>query len=406
MWKYFEEHAVLPRLIKTGLFLSVALLPFSTVYCNASLVTTAALSVIFYIRTRDFQWTVAALPMMIFALSILSFAYTQNVKAGIASLELDASWFFIPLIFVLARSLFTTRLRDQLLTVFAAATLLVCTGSYVLVALRSGQFGPAEDNGEGFNYLDPFSRLLFSEVTNIHPSYLSVYLLFTIVIIARVAPIKKTWIRIMLIIIALGFMLILSAKNQLVLGILVLTVLIWNMIRSKLIYKVGIVSLVVAIAVLVASMREEIRYRFREELKQTLGERVILWSASLEVVRQHPVFGVGIGDTDDAVNAVLQQRGHGYLNNFNSHNQYLDYWLMLGLIGLGAFVIILVMPLRFGDFPFNMFIGIMALSMLTESMMYRQKGLVFFLLLYGICGAVYPLKKDLLKKKPILPAIP
>jgi hypothetical protein len=56
-----------------------------------------------------------------------------------------------------------------------------------------------------------------------------------------------------------------------------------------------------------------------------------------------------------------------------------------------VFLFILLFPLRYPDILFRIFILIVGVSLLTEAMLLRQKGLVFFLLFYGLCGAGYPL---------------
>jgi O-antigen ligase len=137
-------------------------------------------------------------------------------------------------------------------------------------------------------------------------------------------------------------------------------------------------------------------------MKQTLGERLILWDAGKEIVMEHPVLGVGLGDTDDEVNKILIRDKNENLFNYNLHNQYIDYWVTFGTVGLLAFLFILLTPLRHPDILFRIFILIIGVSLLTESMLLRQKGLVFFLLFYGLCGAGYPLtKKSMQNTSPI-----
>jgi O-antigen ligase len=76
-------------------------------------------------------------------------------------------------------------------------------------------------------------------------------------------------------------------------------------------------------------------------LRQTGGFRVDLWQSSLEMIRDHPVLGIGL----DNFAYVYQQ---GYLravaepNLSHPHNWLLNMWLELGLFGLVAFVALLV----------------------------------------------------------------
>jgi O-antigen ligase len=73
-------------------------------------------------------------------------------------------------------------------------------------------------------------------------------------------------------------------------------------------------------------------------LRQTGGFRLDLWRSSLEMVRDHPLLGIGLDNF-----AYLYQ--HDYLregaaaepNLSHPHNWLLHVWLELGLLGLVAF---------------------------------------------------------------------
>jgi len=76
-------------------------------------------------------------------------------------------------------------------------------------------------------------------------------------------------------------------------------------------------------------------------LRQSGGFRLDLWLSSLEMIRDHPLLGIGL----DNFAYVYQQ---GYLralaepNLSHPHNWLLNMWLELGLLGLIAFVWLLV----------------------------------------------------------------
>jgi O-antigen ligase len=82
-------------------------------------------------------------------------------------------------------------------------------------------------------------------------------------------------------------------------------------------------------------------------LRQTGGFRLDLWQSSVQMVRDHPLLGVGL----DNFVYLYQQR---YLREgaaaepslSHPHNWLLNFWLSLGLLGLVAFVWLLVGFLR------------------------------------------------------------
>jgi O-antigen ligase len=384
-----KKYLILENLIKGGIFLSVVALPWHTVFCNAMLIATCVLSIIYGVSKKTWSFNVGTLPLIFFAVCVLSLINTANMKTAVHMLELHTSLFFIPLIFVFSAGLITVEFRRIVFVSFAISVLLLCIVTYVIVAYQSNKFGPASGP---FNYNDPFGRILFSEQAGIHPSYWSMYLIFSMVIVFQKLKVKD-YVKFLVILAMFPFMLILSAKNQIALFFLVLALIIWNYIHVSVKAKLIIIVVSVTLLIGIGALNEQVRYRFIDELHQTLGERLILWSAGKEIILEHPVLGVGLGDTDDEVNKILLRDKNDRLFNYNLHNQYLDYWVTYGTVGLLVFLLILLFPLRHRDILFRIFILVVGVSLLTEAMLVRQKGLVFFLLFYGLCGAGYSLTK-------------
>jgi O-antigen ligase len=385
----FKKYLSLENLIRGSIFISLVALPWYTVLCNAMLITTCVLSIIYGVSKKTWSFNVGTLPLLFFAICTLSLIYTANMKTAVHMLELHASLFFIPVIFLFSAGLITTEFKRILFVSFAISVLLLCIVTYVIVAYNSNTFGPSSGP---FNYNDPFGRILFSEQAGIHPSYWSMYLIFSMVIVFQKLKVKD-YIKFLIILAMFPFMLILSAKNQIALFFLVLALIIWNYIHVSVKAKLIIIVVSVTLLIGVGALNEQVRYRFIDEMHQTLGERLILWSAGKEIIMEHPVLGVGLGDTDDEVNKILLRDKNDKLFNYNLHNQYLDYWVTYGTVGLLMFLFILLFPLRHPDVLFRIFILIVGVSLLTEAMLLRQKGLVFFLLFYGLCGAGYSLTK-------------
>jgi O-antigen ligase len=121
--------------------------------------------------------------------------------------------------------------------------------------------------------------------------------------------------------------------------------------------------------------------------------RLIMWKVSIEQLSETPM-GLGTGDVD----AVLQNRMRGQLDdefvekNLNSHNQYLQTGLEVGIIGL--FILILPFVLLFIKALKEKNILLLALvisfmaNCLFESMLQRQSGVVFYVLL--VCFLTIP----------------
>ena len=74
-------------------------------------------------------------------------------------------------------------------------------------------------------------------------------------------------------------------------------------------------------------------------LRQTGGFRLDLWQSSLEMVRDHLLFGVGLDNFAYLYQQYYLRPGAAAEPNLSHpHNWVLDFWLSLGLLGLVAFI--------------------------------------------------------------------
>ena len=78
-------------------------------------------------------------------------------------------------------------------------------------------------------------------------------------------------------------------------------------------------------------------------LRQTGGFRLDLWLSSLEMVRDHPLLGVGLDNFVYLYQQFYLREGAAAEPSLSHpHNWIFNFWLSLGLLGLVAFVWLLV----------------------------------------------------------------
>jgi O-antigen ligase len=78
-------------------------------------------------------------------------------------------------------------------------------------------------------------------------------------------------------------------------------------------------------------------------LRQTGGFRLELWQSSLEMVRDHPLLGIGLDNFAYLYEQFYLRVGAASEPNLSHpHNWLLDFWLSLGAVGLIAFCWLLV----------------------------------------------------------------
>jgi len=78
--------------------------------------------------------------------------------------------------------------------------------------------------------------------------------------------------------------------------------------------------------------------------RDSSDSRLLLWTAGLKMMRQHPFTGVGVGNYKQALDTVLAP---GTSTRFSvAHNTYIQVGAELGIVGLAVFVGIILMTLR------------------------------------------------------------
>jgi O-antigen ligase len=112
--------------------------------------------------------------------------------------------------------------------------------------------------------------------------------------------------------------------------------------------------------------------------------RILIWDAATQVALKNLPLGVGTGDVKDELKKQYETNHYirAYEENYNAHNQYLQIFATLGIVGFLSFLIILILPFRIGfknkDILFLVFGIIICINFLVESMLEKQAGIMFF----------------------------
>jgi hypothetical protein len=122
----------------------------------------------------------------------------------------------------------------------------------------------------------------------------------------------------------------------------------------------------------------------------TVMQRVEFWKASIGIIKDNWLSGVGTGDMNE-VFAAQYEKMHSKLSpdqRWRSHNQFLSIWIGFGIFGLLWFVVALfyppIMMKRTTDYFMAILIIITVLSMMTEDTIESQTGVTFFAMLYSL----------------------
>ena len=132
-----------------------------------------------------------------------------------------------------------------------------------------------------------------------------------------------------------------------------------------------------------------------------INARAQTWVSAVEVIKEHPVCGVGTGSAKNALmeKYVAYNLSISQQKELNAHNQFLQVTVTLGFIGLAVFMAFLLSLFWIGWKKRNILLILFGLIVIinfcTESMLERQVGVMFFAFFFAVLS--YIALADLLK---------
>jgi O-antigen ligase len=118
--------------------------------------------------------------------------------------------------------------------------------------------------------------------------------------------------------------------------------------------------------------------------------RLAEWAGAALVISEHPLFGTGVGDNREALQAAYSELGFhvGVERHYNAHNQYLETTIASGFVGLVLLILLITGYLRLaynrGDYAMVLALLFFAFCMLTESMLERAWAVVLFSVFFPV----------------------
>ena len=237
-----------------------------------------------------------------------------------------------------------------------------------------------------------------------HPSYFAMYLNFVIGIIYlnNLKPIMNFKISTNLSLIIVSFLsffvLFTSSRTGWITNILVHLFFISCMLYKKKINKKAIIYFLVLMVsfstviytnkTIQSRFNEIITYTFQKidqkNVRSSTSARKKIWSTSFKLIKEKWITGYGTGLSKKVLHEQFKKDGYDYLfkKNYNSHNQYLQVFLDQGIFGFLLLVFftfgVLYLSLKQKDFIYALFLVVMILNFMTESILETQSGVIFF----------------------------
>lgn len=331
----------------------------------------------------------------IFLLGCITLFYSPDKNEGVNILTRQSAFLIFPVVFCLSDFDWETN-QVKLLRVFAITCAVVILYLYAdaLYTLRYFHL-PLSDL-----FTLAFMNHNFSMPIGIHATYLSMYAAFSIVICTRLLflePEKKQRVLyITLIIILAAGLLQLSSR-----AVFIALLLIINSCFPLFLYPAGkrlrfsIITLFLSFGILLLIFSVDVfKVRYVNELQKDLSGKIALienneprmarWKLIFGLIKKSPATGYGIGAEKKLLKEQYfeHQLYSSYLNEFNTHNEYLSCLLKAGIPGLLLFLVLLFLGLREAfrrkDLLFASLMVLLAVVAVSENVLDLNKGIFFF----------------------------
>jgi O-antigen ligase len=187
----------------------------------------------------------------------------------------------------------------------------------------------------------------------------------------------------------IAFILATGSRASILSGAALITIwMLYKLPIRRIRYKIAFVLLACGIGLFALSQHPRMRAFDYEDLfsiRETAHDhnvRLNIWGTALENPKDYSLYGLGAGQSFQYLQNKYIEKGLNRYQNFNSHNQYIEEWIELGIPGLIFFI------LAWLSLPFctkkrarksaNMLLTLYALNMLTDCMFGRFDGIILW----------------------------
>ena len=379
-------------------------------------------SALFYIGKNKLSFSLVYLvPILLFAWMSTSYFWSIDVKRTLSAIPKEIALLLIPIAFMIIPA-FTKEQRDKILKYYSYAMLLYVVFFIIRAFVR---FTLTNDTSVFFYHgpdNDTDTGLVPRLLNAIHVSvYVAIAFFYFFI---KEQKSKLDYIAALLLSV---FVVLLSSKNIIV--VFIILILIQIFFYSKTANKLRLRNLAILLILLgfvfsFGKIKERFVIEFTSNTNKSLSSnmsvstiegvnnisiyeawnndkfthndyfpgtafRVYQFRVFTEFLQEEPIFWKGFGLNASLNKLLAKEKQHnlypGY-GSFNFHNQYVQNFAELGLIGFLLLLVILFINTKKAfatkDFMHIAFAVLMISLFLTESFLWRQRGVLFFMLLY------------------------
>lgn len=331
--------------------------------------------------------------ILTFIIPFISLAYSHNKEEGLFCMQKTMSLIIFPV--VLSTAKISKRTVHHILYSFSISCILASTAclSYAVY----------------FNYtvnsLKSFIPVLYSidmgiTLLGLSHVYLGLYVSCSIIIFGYLLYMSPHYnyrflLKFIAFVFLFFFLILLGGKMAIIstLLIFIISTAVYIIKTKQWIKAVFFIVLPISIFYITFLKSENVKNRFKELFNTTnyeigdnqwnnIASRLSILECTKKIFKTNPIAGIGVGDVQTQLDECNNNLNFSTLKGMNPHNQYLQYLLSTGIIGLTIFVSSLIYAFitayKKKNILYMGFIFLFALCFMTESLLERQHGVMFF----------------------------
>lgn len=318
---------------------------------------------------------------------IISLFWTENLPIGIKLVEKSLSFLVLPLSIFIFKP-FTTAIQIKVFSqiyVVSCIFLVLLTGIFILFSLSDISI-----QNNDYQTIGNLRRSIeLVPVIGEHAIYFSLLLAVGLLVLFY-NRFKNIGLNILFSGLLI-FGLLLALSKGVIIAVIIVSILIIFQNNKKGVFillalLVGI-SAVIYFSPLKSRINEitENKHFYPEGIHyNSINLRTAIYNCSITLISDAGFFGFSPADTQQELNSCYEKFNTSAFNktNYNTHNQYLDYLLSFGVIGLLLILFIfyfyLKNALRNDDKSHFNFLILFYIAFLTENILVRNTGIVLF----------------------------
>lgn len=330
----------------------------------------------------------------LYLLFLLSLFYTDNLDYGLKRLSTGLSLLLFPMAF------YAIKLQNRKILLRKKAFLKIFWVSNVLYVLFIFSTFFTYSNPKYLYRDSNFFRNASESLPLIGQHTIYSSMLLAIAIIAGIHLLFKVRKKIVVLLIISGqliiiFALILLMSRGVFLALLisVTSIFIFRFYKKKSLKSIIYYPMILLVLGLVFFLLPKENNRFKEifnfsiydklDTNNSVSIRLAIYDCVWETIKSAPVLGYGVGDAKDELKLCYVKKSSILVaQEYNSHNQYLGFWLTTGIVGLLFFSMMLIFNLKLYISSFD-YLGVSIIIlfmviMFFENILERQNGVLLF----------------------------